>query len=548
MGADADGMGHVGTVFPRDLGVDQGACVRGLTAAWLLNAPERIFAGRKGQEARPLDRLLQDLVMAGSQFSPHQVAVLVDLSRPLEGVLAAGAFCQAIGVRLAVSLPLEDNALVRAGLTSCPPFGEIAGCTLVLAVGDPFSSHPAVADAVRDMQFGGRGNKLIALDTAWGRTSREADEAVTVSPVKLAAFMAALAVECGAGEVSAALGAAGTDGICVAAGIPAAQVKRLAAQLKGAKSVGILLGHPLGRYSSGAAVAAAAAQAAAALKAKVWPLLVSTNSAALPRLKQQYRAVELGGLLSDAAAGRLKALLVVGVDPASLLPEELWKRLAQACELVCWAGSLESPFAAEAEFVVPLALPWEEEGTVLAPSGKPARFIPWLPKPATTVTVKELMARLGALAGVWAALPIDPAQLMAGAPTAAAVGDLVSPEAISGAAEPAAGQAFVVGAPEPQGYTGGISLSAAIWQRRLAVEEKASASPEVAAEIGLMAKGPVELKDGTEATVLCTPAQSGEGRAVALPSHWPLLRELLKWREADGRVEPAPAAVRVRKV
>lgn len=547
IGVQHDGLGHISTAFPSDLGVNQGACVRGLTAARLLDAAERIFGARKGDERKSAGLVLQDLLQAGARADRSSVTVLVDLGRPLEGVLAAAALCEAAGVRLAASVPPEDMALVKAGLTRCPPFAEIAGCSLVLAIGDPFSSHPAIAEHMRDMQFGGRGNRLVSVDTAWGRTSRGATEAITVGPLKLAAFIAALAVECGAGKVAEALGGKSVQDLCNAADIPAAEVRRLAAQLKEAKAVGIVLSHPVGRYAHGAAVAAAVGQMAAALKAKVWPLLVSTNSAVLPRLKQKFGAAELSDVLRDADAGRLKVLLVAGVDLASVLPEKLWRHMAEECELVCWAGSLESPFAEEAEMVVPLALPWEEEGTVLGPTGEPAGFAAWLEKPATVLTVKELMVQLLVQAGGGSLKAPEIADLMNVVVPEPIVSDLIGPSILT-ARQPEKGQAVVVGSPEPQGYTGGISLAGVDWQRRLAAEEKGKLSSDLAADLGLSEAGLVELRDGAETTVVCAPAGGGEGRVIALPSHWQSLKDLLQWRAADGAIEPGPALVSIEKV
>jgi hypothetical protein len=546
IGAQDDGLGHVDTVYPADLGAGKGACVRGLTAARLLHAAERIFTGRKGHETKPVDEVLQDVILSGMRVSPSMVAVLADLTRPLEGALAAAALCEAGGVRFAAFVPPEDTALVKAGLTKCPPFPAIADCNLLLAIGDPFSTHPAVVTYVRDMQFGGRGNKLISLDTAWGRTSAGANESITVGPLKLAAFIAAVAVECGAARVAECLGGKGVDQICSAAGIPAGNVRRLAAQLKEAKSLGILLSHPVGRYAAGAAAAAAVGEMAQALKARVWPLLVSTNSAALPHLKQRFGAAELSDVLRDAEAGRLQAILVLGADLSAVLPEKLWRALADGRELTCWAGSLQSPFAEAVDAVVPLALPWEEEGTVLSPGGEPVRFVPWMPKPATVLTARELALRLFAYAGGGVLHVPGVAELMATPVPAPVLGDLIGPSVLN-AAQPGAGQAVMVGAPEPQGYTGGLSLAEVSWQRRLAGEEKGKLSADLAAQLGLAEPGLVSLRNGMETTVLCAAAGGGEGRVVALPSHWRSLRELLQWRGADGAVEPAPALVSIEK-
>ncbi|KPK61957.1 MAG: hypothetical protein AMK73_07210, partial [Planctomycetes bacterium SM23_32] len=379
IGAQDDGLGHVSTVFPAELGFDQGACVRGLTAAWVLQAPDRLLVGRMGEEEGAADAVLRDVVRAASRYGGSQTAVLVDVSRPIEGVLATAALCREGGVRLAVWAPPADLPLVKAGLTACPPFGEIADCDLVLAVGDPFSTHPVVAASVRDMQFGARGRRLVSVDTAVGRTGRAADERVAVGPMKLAGFVAALAVECGAQAVASALGGRSGREICAALDIPFERVAGLAARLKGTDKVGVILSNSLGRYSAPTAVAAAVKELSAALGARLWPLLIATNSALLPRLRRRFGATDTEDLIRAAEGGELKVLCVIGCDPSSVLPQRLWRPLVEKPELVFWAGSLRCAFGDAADAVVPLTLPWQEEGTVLSSSGEPARFVAWLP-------------------------------------------------------------------------------------------------------------------------------------------------------------------------
>ncbi|MHC4788869.1 MAG: hypothetical protein ACYS8K_06665, partial [Planctomycetota bacterium] len=323
------------------------------------------------------------------------------------------------------------------------------------------------------------------------------------------------------------------------------QIEGLAADLKGAESPGLLLSHSVGRYAAGTAVAAAVREMAAALGAQLWPLLTSTNSAALPALKQKCGAVELTDLLQAPEADRPKAVLLVGLDPACALPERLCEVLAEGRELLCWAGSLASPFSERADIVVPLALPWEEEGTVLAPTGKPAGFVSWMALPAGPVLAGELMARLAAEAGLGVLEALSAEDLVSARASVAPVGELLG-EDILQAPEPQKGQAVIVGAPEPQGYTGGISLAGASWQVRVAAEEWGAVSQDLAEELSLADGEALALSDGVQSIVPCK-VEKGGGSVLALPSHWPVLRELLLWPAEDGVLEPTPVVVDVRK-
>lgn len=545
VGAEDDGLGHIGTVFPADLGVDQGACVRALTAARLVGVRERAFTTRDEGGPAPLDDALREV--AGLLASGEgAAAVLVDINRPLEGVLAMASLCARSGAAFVPFVPPEDMSFARAGVTGRPSLADLADCDLVLAVGDPFSSHPAVAKAVRDMQFGARGNRLLSLDTAEGRTGRAADLALVVGPRKLAGFLAAVAVECGADRVGEALGGMTVGQIRDELELEPGQVGEVAEALKEANSPGILVSNAPGRCGSPDAVVGALRELAAALECGIWPLLTSTNSALLPWLQAELDADTPGELLRDAGSDPPALLLVVGCDPTNMLPERLWRRLCDDSRVVCWATSLGGPFADAVDVVLPLALPWEEEGTVLAPSGEPVYCPAWLPRAERLADVAELAARIACAAGLEPeTTPIPEAGVQA-AGQQAAIGDLIGREILE-LTQPGDGEAVLVSSPEPQGSTGAIPLTDATWQRRLVAEESSYLDAELARGAGLPPGGVVRLSNEVEFVV---PYQARDGMpgTVALPAHWSATRELLHWRTENGQIEPAPANVRIEKV
>ncbi|KPK58876.1 MAG: hypothetical protein AMK73_08975, partial [Planctomycetes bacterium SM23_32] len=210
------------------------------------------------------------------------------------------------------------------------------------------------------------------------------------------------------------------------------------------------------------------------------------------------------------------------------------------------AGSLRCAFGDAADAVVPLTLPWQEEGTVLSSSGEPARFVAWLPKEPTVLTVSELMMRAAVHGGAGPVRACSVDELMSAEAPAAATDELID-ESILSAAEPLEGQAAVVGSPEPQGYLGGLSLAGASWQRRLAGEERAIVSGLLARELGVAAGGLVTLGNGSGATLPCKGLPEQEGAVVAVPEHWPTLRELIRWQDGERRMEPAPAVVGIKR-
>jgi len=91
IGAEMDEHRRVRSLFPADLGVEQGACVLGLTAARLLRANERIYGATCEGEPFSLAGALEKLAGRLAQFEHDQVAFLVDANRPLEGLEAVFA-------------------------------------------------------------------------------------------------------------------------------------------------------------------------------------------------------------------------------------------------------------------------------------------------------------------------------------------------------------------------------------------------------------------------------------------------------------------------
>ncbi len=548
LGAEIDELGHVNSTFPVDLGVEQGSCVLGLTAARLLRAGNRIYNADCDGHRMGVEEAVGEVAGRLSVFQDAQVAFVLDVNRPLEGIAAAAALrSRALPASsLALFVPPEDEPFVRAGLGQCPPVDSLAECNMVVSIGDPFSSHPVVSRPIRDVQLRGRGRSFVSVDTALGRTARSADECILIDPFKLAGFLCAAAIECGSEDVREALGGASAEEVCGKLGLDAEGVRALAAGLKGADRAAIVISCARGRYANAGAVVRAAAQLASAADARLFALPVSPNTAAAGALTQRFDMVGLAGLLDRVENGELRALVVVGVDFANVLPAALWKELADKLDLLVWAGSLASEFGNQAQVVLPLALPWEESGHIVAPGGGPVACERWAEAPGGVLTAVELMKMLGEKLG---AIPIEPEEPgeLASAPVAGPLREEVN-EAVFEVPELADGEAILIGAPEPYGYTGGISVSGGSWQRRMGALERATVSRCLAAEIALQEGECVTVGNGAEATLPCTLQDVGEAKVVALPSHRPDVRELLEWKVKAGRVEISPSVVRVSKL
>ena len=407
---------------------------------------------------------------------------------------------------------------MTAGIGALPPFDDLDACDLVITVGDVCSTHPAIAWRLRAMQRAERGHRWISIDTAPGRSSRAADSSVLVGPNEVARMIASLAQD----------------------GAPADA--EVAHALRQAERPGLVISCSPGRFGAPASVLSSARDLATARGARLWALPSCTNALAVPALKQELGLQDMADILQAIESGQVEALLVVGLDPSSALPTATWQHWTASCRTVAWAGSLDCRFADSADVVIPLALPWEESGTVMDAQGILQAVPAWQDPPPGVLSAVELAAALAEEAGV--PMPSLPSLDSIGAAITGAV--RVPQAAIT---EPSEGQAILVGAPEPHSYTGGLSLADGRWQLREASAERALCSAAAWPAGDATREGIIAIGEGPGHAVAARTAERDGWQApvVAMPDHWPALRNLLSWSVTAAGLQAEPASVPIGK-
>jgi hypothetical protein len=540
VGVQHDRLGHLRTVFPSDLGADHGACVLGVTAGRLIAADERVFRARVDGQSVGLGRALDALAERLGSADPARTALVVDLNRPLEGLawvhaLAAEALPEAT---VSAFVPPQDAAVAEAGVGSMPPLAELARRDLVVTVGDVCSSHPAITHLLRNMQRAERGNRWVAIDVMPSRTTRAADEQVIVRPEALAAFLCAVAATAGAEDLTAALGESDPEAVDWHADLMHDRVRDLAARARRAGKAGFVVSPGLGRCSHASSAIAAVQALAEGCDGEAWVLPLCMNTFVLPALAKALALKPLGELQTAIEAGDVDTLMVIGFDPSAVLPEHIWRAWSGRPQTVLWAGSLICGFSEVAGIAVPLALAWEESGSMVCHSGDLGHFEPWTRPPGGVPTTQDLVEAVAERMGRPGIAPPGVADIAADSPAAPPLGDVVGPGVLDVLA-PEEGQVTIVGALDTQGYTGGLHLGQCEWQVRVA--------PEEAACSGRAADGVITLGDAPGLALPCRRPPRlphEEERAdpvVAVPAHWPAARELFEWQASPSgvfRAEP----------
>jgi len=349
-----------------------GLCARGHFLADLAAHPGRIREvmerGGGGLRAVPRDQARgRSVLLRGSR---EGLAVVIDGNLPCEE-LARAVHVAHVGLnvsRVAIFVPPADEAVLRGLSTSAAPRVQkeaLADCDILLAVGDPFATHPLVASPIIDAMGKARGNRLLCIDSVRGKTAAFAAEFCQVRPGGEAAALAGILRGIGAADRVAALADCDLAQAAQLAGADAAALEQLAKSVAGAKRLGVVLSLPEGRCAHAAEAAALAAKIAEAKGGSICPLLSYGNALGAWRLTSQLGAVPASQLMHDIRAGHVNRLIVVGTDVVAAIPmPEL-----SSVEILAAVSAMPSATTARAQLVLPMALGFEVGGTIVDGSG-----------------------------------------------------------------------------------------------------------------------------------------------------------------------------------
>jgi len=362
--------------FPFYKQEDGRACSRGSLSAELLYHRDRLnvaYIGRGDERktastAEAISHTAQRLKALG-----QEVAVVVDGNLPCETILKAVHFARNVlkTENVAVYLPHSDRGILEGLFASgADLFAEedLLDCNALLALGDPFASHPPISKAVHDFRFKDRANRFLVADSYRGKTAEFTVDFYGLPPEGEDAFLAQVAQGLASDEDKALLEALPEVGVEVAAEAAGACQETLTQ----AGKVALLVTLGWAKNPRAEKIGALAGMIARQ-KGGVLPLLLYGNAQGAYRLAQNLKVRSLGALLSEIQEGKIKGLLSVGIDLATRLPEHLSQSL-EGLEFLAQTASFNEENLPTADVVIPMALYLEESGTVLDGSGRKRRL------------------------------------------------------------------------------------------------------------------------------------------------------------------------------
>ena len=243
-GVATDADGRATPAYPgHEAEPRQGLCARGHFIAELLSHPGRIREpmARGGDGLRAVARDGARGLAALARGSREGLAVVIDGNLPCEEI-ARAVHVANVGLnvdRVALFIPPADEAVLRGLATSAAPRAgreALADCDVLLAVGDPFATHPLVASPVLDALAKARGNRLLCIDSVRGRTAGFAAEFCRVAPGGEAAALAGLLAAMGAAESLPEAARCDVAAAAEMAGVDADELAGLAASVSSARA------------------------------------------------------------------------------------------------------------------------------------------------------------------------------------------------------------------------------------------------------------------------------------------------------------------------
>ena len=351
-----------------------GMCPRGSSLGELLNHHLRIRTATRRAAGRVQPLSLGEAMRGIVQAAAGQaVTVLLDGSASTEDMVAAAGWCGAWPqAQLCLVIEPADEQLLLGTEASGADYlsaKDLQDCDGFVIIGDAFAANPVCSRAVFDRRVAQPNTPIVVIDPGAGSATKFATHRIDTKA---------------GGELPALKALDSGAGIGAQAGAAIANCKRL----------GVLIAAEYGRGAPWRQIGYVAGQLARRLGGGLAPQTAGANALAAVRLAGKLGTISLAEAVADKDGIRF----AVGCDILGMLG---WKDLP----VLAAAAALPNQTTEAAEFVLPLALNCELDGTYLLDCASRARTTAILAVPAGVPSSSELIAALAGEAGVTAAKP-----------------------------------------------------------------------------------------------------------------------------------------------
>jgi len=492
-----------------------GLCARGSALGELVGHSQRIVSPALRREGRLEATDLADCwSQILSRAAGKTLTFLLDGNIPCEEMIAAAARCENWPqARLCLVIEPADEQLLlgmEASGAEYLPAARLADCDGFIIIGDGFAANPICARGVFDRRRTSPRTPIVVIDPGAGTAWKFGTHPVQAGPGMELSALASVVQGAGTDVEIAGLGASDEIPSAVEAGRAIAQCKRL----------GVIVAAEYGRAAPWRQIGYLAGRLAKALGGGVAPQTIGANALAALRLGRRLGAIGL----AEALAGRDDIRIAVGCDVLGMLG---WREpIVQVA-----ASALPNVTTGSAEFVLPVALTCELDGTFLLENREIVNVAALMRPPAGVPSPAELIASFASHAGASAPRTAPDPQL------AARRLEIDAPAAATAWQAPP-GLILLAGRHADLDGCGTLAAHAS-WQRAMTEMPEFRFAPDCAKNIGLKNLAGVKIRASGQAL---------EGHArispelpdgtVVLPEGLPQVRRML-----PSRIDEQTAAI-----
>jgi len=547
-------------------------CPRGNSLAELVNHPQRLDCPQVDGQAKDwpeaLDRVATGLQKVIKAHGPEAVAIMTGGALGLEEALGVGHLARDVLKTPHVAPLFPDDGpvfsrLAKLGWDEGFTMADLQKRQAILLIGDVFSEHPVISKRILKAKYQDRAHRLFVLDSVTTQTTWFAHQHLRPAAGTEALVLVALAQ-----LVSGRKGATDSfplkldlEAVAKRTGVTVKQMEMVAAALSGASDGAVVQSSLYGRQGH-AGLCALLGHALSRLLAGKFVFLhlpvYGNGRGVYQMLAANGQKTTTGpAILQGIQQGKIKALLLFGVDPLSAMPDDGLQRALGQLDLLCDIESLPTLTTPLAHVLLPGAIGPEKVCRWLYLNGDIQDNPQALPPPGLARPEGWVIGQLGERLSKVKGFTVDSAEVdtkLKEKPSGSwpemlsAEKELLQKELAATEGSEGAYPLFLVPAAMPAHLGDGSMTRHLSWAQKTAGEACVWASPSLMKELNVEEGDPIQVSSKPYRAIF--PIMMKEDlpdHIITAPIHFPEVRRLfsVKLEETTGELNPGPERVSV---
>jgi anaerobic selenocysteine-containing dehydrogenase len=552
-------------------------CPRGNSIAELVDHPRRLTCPQVGGRDVPwqeaLSQSAKSLKGLVKKHGSEALGVLVGGGLTLEEALGVGKLARdVLGTQNVAALFPEDGAvfhyLAQLGWDDGFSLKDLQERQVMVLVGDVFMEHPVISKRILRAKYKDRQNRLFVIDSQATQTAGFAHQHLQPLPGTEALVLAGLAQMLSAsaqkkpGEFPLKLDLAV---VAQATGVSQEQMAEAASALNSAKDGVLIQSNLFGRLGQPGACAFLGhiLTRLAPGKFTFLHLPIFWNGRGVHQVLSSngkgQKAVSGPHILESIIEGKIKGLLLFGLDPLSATPTDKLAKAMKKLDFLLVTDVFPTGSTELADVLLPAAIGPEKGGQVLYLNGDGQEFQPVVPAPGLARPEMDIVASLAQRLSPDTKLSITPQGVKeklsksGGIPWGKILPEVESRLTQQLAAEKGKDTAYplyLVSAAVPAHLGDGSLTRNFSWAHRVCQAPCIWAHPSLLEKLQLKQGDQVQVssKMGQAVFPMCV-NHSMSDNMISAPAHFPEVRRLFSWNldPQSGELEPGPERVMLSK-